>query len=98
MTTGEYAYARARRPVKVTLPSPLMLFLVWSPQRSRDAYPDPFEMFADGLRLTKEADATWHHHNDDRHGGIHHDVDWSTDAAIASAPWYGPRHGSGFGQ
>jgi ketosteroid isomerase-like protein len=21
------------------------------------------------------------------------DVDWSTDAAIASAPWYGPRHG-----
>jgi Methionine synthase II (cobalamin-independent) len=38
----------------VTLPSPLMLFLVWSPQRSRDAYPDPFEMFADGLRLMKE--------------------------------------------
>jgi ketosteroid isomerase-like protein len=21
------------------------------------------------------------------------DVDWSTDAVIASAPWYGPRHG-----
>ncbi len=21
------------------------------------------------------------------------DVDWSTDAAVASAPWYGPRHG-----
>ncbi len=21
------------------------------------------------------------------------DVDWSTDAAIASAPWYGPKHG-----
>src|ERR1700685_670988 len=21
------------------------------------------------------------------------DVDWSTDAAIESAPWYGPRHG-----
>ena len=56
MTTEEFAYARARarRPVKVTLPSPLMLFLVWSPQRSRDAYPDPFEMFADGLRLMKE--------------------------------------------
>ncbi len=29
----EHARARARRPVKVTLPSPLMLFLVWSPQR-----------------------------------------------------------------
>jgi len=21
------------------------------------------------------------------------DIDWSTDAAITSAPWYGPRHG-----
>jgi 5-methyltetrahydropteroyltriglutamate--homocysteine methyltransferase len=31
-----------------------MLFLVWSPQRSRDAYGDPFELFADGLRLMKE--------------------------------------------
>jgi 5-methyltetrahydropteroyltriglutamate--homocysteine methyltransferase len=56
MTVEEYAYARARarRPVKVTLPSPLMLFLVWSPKRSRDAYSDPFEMFADGLRLMRE--------------------------------------------
>ena len=56
MTTEEYAYARARarRPVKVTLPSPLMLFLVWSPRRSRDAYSDPFELFADGLRLMRE--------------------------------------------
>lgn len=56
MTVEEFAYsrARARRPVKVTLPSPLMLFLVWSPQRSRDAYPDPFDMFADGLRLMRE--------------------------------------------
>ena len=56
MTVEEYAYARARarRPVKVTLPSPLMLFLVWSPHRSRDAYSDPFELFADGLRLMRE--------------------------------------------
>jgi 5-methyltetrahydropteroyltriglutamate--homocysteine methyltransferase len=56
MTVEEYAYARARarRPVKVTLPSPLMLFLVWSPERSRDAYGDPFELFADGLRLMRE--------------------------------------------
>ena len=56
MTVEEYSYARgrARRPVKVTLPSPLMLFLVWSPQRSRDAYTDPFELFADGLRLMRE--------------------------------------------
>ena len=56
MTVEEYSYARARarRPVKVTLPSPLMLFLVWSPERSRDAYRDPFELFADGLRLMRE--------------------------------------------
>ncbi|MBO0715279.1 MAG: cobalamin-independent methionine synthase II family protein [Acidimicrobiales bacterium] len=56
MTVEEYAYARARarRPVKVTLPSPLMLFLAWSPARSRDAYPDPFELFADGLSLMRE--------------------------------------------
>jgi 5-methyltetrahydropteroyltriglutamate--homocysteine methyltransferase len=56
MTVEEYAYARgrARRPLKVTLPSPLMLFLVWSPQRSRDAYSDPFELFADGLALIRE--------------------------------------------
>jgi methionine synthase II (cobalamin-independent) len=56
MTVEEFAYARARarRPVKVTLPSPLMLFLIWSPQRSRDAYSDPFELFADGLRLMHE--------------------------------------------
>jgi 5-methyltetrahydropteroyltriglutamate--homocysteine methyltransferase len=56
MTTEEYAYARAvaRRPLKVTLPSPLMLFLGWSPERSRDAYSDPFELFADGLALMRE--------------------------------------------
>ncbi len=56
MTVEELSYARgrARRPVKVTLPSPLMLFLVWSTQRSRDAYRDPFELFADGLRPMRE--------------------------------------------
>lgn len=56
MTVEEFAYARgrARRPVKVTLPSPLMLFLAWSPGRSRDAYGDPFELFADGLTLMRE--------------------------------------------
>lgn len=56
MTVEEYSYARAkaRRPVKVALPSPLMLFLVWSPKRSREAYGDPFELFADGLRLMRK--------------------------------------------
>jgi 5-methyltetrahydropteroyltriglutamate--homocysteine methyltransferase len=56
MTVEEYSYARARarKPVKVTLPSPLMLFLAWSPGLSRDAYADPFELFADGLTLMRE--------------------------------------------
>ena len=56
MTVEEYAYARARarRPIKVTLPSPLMLFLAWSPSRTREAYGDPFELFADGLTLMRE--------------------------------------------
>jgi 5-methyltetrahydropteroyltriglutamate--homocysteine methyltransferase len=31
-----------------------MLFLAWSPGRSRDAYGDPFELFADGLTLMRE--------------------------------------------
>jgi 5-methyltetrahydropteroyltriglutamate--homocysteine methyltransferase len=56
MTVEEFAYARARarRPVKVTLPSPMMLFLVWSEQHSKPAYSDPFELFADGLALMRE--------------------------------------------
>ena len=55
MTVEEYAYARARarRPVKVTLPSPLMLFLAWSPGR-RATLSDPFELFADGMTLMRE--------------------------------------------
>ena len=38
------AYLRARRAsrAKVTLPSPLMLALLWSPKASSSAYPDPF--------------------------------------------------------
>ncbi|MEU1598563.1 cobalamin-independent methionine synthase II family protein [Streptomyces sp. NPDC005708] len=56
VTVEEFAYTRgkARRPVKVTLPSPLLLFLVWSPTRSKSAYADPFEMFADGTKLLQE--------------------------------------------
>jgi 5-methyltetrahydropteroyltriglutamate--homocysteine methyltransferase len=56
MTPEEFTYLRAvaRKQVKITLPSPLMLFLVWSPTLSRQAYQDPFEMFADGLELMRE--------------------------------------------
>src|SRR5690349_9218077 len=61
MTVEEYAYARARarRLVKVTLPSPLMLFLGWWPTRSRDADADPFVLFADGLTLMREQAQSW---------------------------------------
>jgi 5-methyltetrahydropteroyltriglutamate--homocysteine methyltransferase len=40
---AEYAYARerAQRPVKVTLPSPLMLAYLYSPTRTPSVYPDP---------------------------------------------------------
>jgi 5-methyltetrahydropteroyltriglutamate--homocysteine methyltransferase len=50
----EYAKARATRPVKVTLPSPLMFFTMWSPKHSPAAYNDPFELFADGVDLVRE--------------------------------------------
>jgi 5-methyltetrahydropteroyltriglutamate--homocysteine methyltransferase len=55
LTNEEFAYsrARARKPVKVTLPSPLMMTLRWSPEHSRAAYPDPFELFADAAAIVR---------------------------------------------
>jgi 5-methyltetrahydropteroyltriglutamate--homocysteine methyltransferase len=51
----EYSYARARtdKPVKVTLVSPLMLALLWSPEHSTAAYDDPFDCFADAARIIR---------------------------------------------
>ncbi len=49
-----YARARARRPLKMTVPSPMMLAMFWSPRESTAAYRDPFEMFADGASLIRE--------------------------------------------
>ncbi|HTW89036.1 MAG TPA: cobalamin-independent methionine synthase II family protein [Candidatus Binataceae bacterium] len=56
IATEEFAYARARAnlPLKATLPSPLMMFLHWSPEVSRSAYRDPFEMFADAAAIMRE--------------------------------------------
>jgi 5-methyltetrahydropteroyltriglutamate--homocysteine methyltransferase len=56
MTVEEFAYARAkaRLPLKVTLPSPMLLFLLWSDEHSRAAYSDPFELFADATTLMHE--------------------------------------------
>ncbi|HEY2602556.1 MAG TPA: cobalamin-independent methionine synthase II family protein [Thermoleophilaceae bacterium] len=50
----EYANAKATKPVKITLPSPLMFFTMWSPSKSTDAYDDPFELFGDGVDLVRE--------------------------------------------
>lgn len=51
----EYSYirGRARGPVKVTVPSPLMMFPMWSPEHSPAAYADPFEMFADAVDVVR---------------------------------------------
>src|SRR5207249_599746 len=48
-----YLRARARTPTKVTLPSPLMLSLLWSPKFSSAAYPDPFVLFADAVDIIR---------------------------------------------
>jgi 5-methyltetrahydropteroyltriglutamate--homocysteine methyltransferase len=56
LTAEEFAYARgrAKKPLKVTLPSPLMMTLRWSPEYSRDAYPDPFDLFADAAAIVRQ--------------------------------------------
>src|SRR5262244_2276532 len=52
----EFAYARGRttKPLKVTLPSPLMMTLRWSPEFSRAAYPDPFGLFVDAAAIIRQ--------------------------------------------
>jgi methionine synthase II (cobalamin-independent) len=40
--------------MKVTLPSPLMLSLIWSPKFSAAAYPDPFVLMADAVDLIRQ--------------------------------------------
>jgi 5-methyltetrahydropteroyltriglutamate--homocysteine methyltransferase len=55
LTIEEFAYNRARatRRVKVTLPSPLILYTSWSPERSGAVYRDAYELFADGAAIIK---------------------------------------------
>jgi 5-methyltetrahydropteroyltriglutamate--homocysteine methyltransferase len=55
LATEEYAYARGRTdlPVKVTLPSPLMLALLWKPGVSTEVYADPFDAFEDAARIVR---------------------------------------------
>jgi 5-methyltetrahydropteroyltriglutamate--homocysteine methyltransferase len=55
MVAEEYSYARARarKPIKVTLPSPMMLAMFWSAEAARDVYKDPFDLFADGADVIR---------------------------------------------
>ncbi len=55
MTIEEFSYARgrARVPVKITMPSPLVIYSAWSPELSRPAYSDAFEMFADAAAIIR---------------------------------------------
>jgi 5-methyltetrahydropteroyltriglutamate--homocysteine methyltransferase len=56
LATEEFAYARgkAHKPLKITLPSPMMLFFAWSPEHSKAAYKDPFELFADAVDILRQ--------------------------------------------
>jgi 5-methyltetrahydropteroyltriglutamate--homocysteine methyltransferase len=49
-----YAAARASRPVKQSLPSPLLANWGWNAEVLRDAYADPFELLADATALLRE--------------------------------------------
>ncbi len=55
IVSEEYAYARARmaKPIKVTLPSPMMLLMFWAPEFARGVYNDVFELFADGADVIR---------------------------------------------
>jgi 5-methyltetrahydropteroyltriglutamate--homocysteine methyltransferase len=56
LAAEEFIYARAcaQLPLKVTLPSPLMLALRWSPTFSAESYPEPFELFTDAARILQD--------------------------------------------
>jgi 5-methyltetrahydropteroyltriglutamate--homocysteine methyltransferase len=55
LTLEEFAYNRgqATKQIKITLPSPLLLYTAWSPERSTAAYRDAYELFADGAAIIK---------------------------------------------
>ena len=55
LAAEEFIYARARTqlPLKMALPSPLMMALRWSPEHSAAAYPEPFALFADAVDILR---------------------------------------------
>jgi 5-methyltetrahydropteroyltriglutamate--homocysteine methyltransferase len=56
LATEEFAYARGKthKPLKITLPSPMMLFFAWSLEHSKAAYTNPFELFADAVDILRQ--------------------------------------------
>jgi 5-methyltetrahydropteroyltriglutamate--homocysteine methyltransferase len=48
----EFAQSVSDRPVKVTLPSPMLAIRFWG-EHSRDAYPDPFELVTDAAEMVR---------------------------------------------
>lgn len=55
-TLAGYAYARARahKPVKQTLASPLLANWTWNAEKLRDTYSDPFELLVDAATVVRE--------------------------------------------
>lgn len=56
LVTEEFVYARrqASKPIKITLPAATMMAMFWSPEHSRPAYRDAFELFADAVGILKQ--------------------------------------------
>ncbi|HUI78369.1 MAG TPA: cobalamin-independent methionine synthase II family protein [Bryobacteraceae bacterium] len=56
LSAEEFTYLRSRasKPIKATLPSPLMMMLLWSPKHSSSAYPDPFVLCQDAAEILRE--------------------------------------------
>jgi methionine synthase II (cobalamin-independent) len=61
LVSEEYSYARARArlPLKVTVPSPLVLYGFWNTTHSTAAYNDPFEMFPTRPRSGARRSRSW---------------------------------------
>jgi 5-methyltetrahydropteroyltriglutamate--homocysteine methyltransferase len=55
LVAEEFAYARgkARKPIKVTLPSPLMMTNLWHPDVTGDVYRDVFELYEDAAAIVR---------------------------------------------
>lgn len=55
LVAEEYSYARgkAKKPVKVTLPSPMMMTNLWHPEATSEVYRDIFELYEDAAAIVR---------------------------------------------